>query len=44
MEPKKTPLWDTHKRLGAKLVDFAGWHMPVSYPAGTIKEHRAVRE
>jgi aminomethyltransferase len=44
MEPKKTPLWDTHRQLGAKLVDFAGWHMPVSYPAGTIKEHKAVRE
>ncbi len=44
MEPRKTPLWDAHKQLGAKLVDFAGWHMPVSYPAGTIKEHKAVRE
>ncbi|HEX5062608.1 MAG TPA: glycine cleavage system aminomethyltransferase GcvT [Kofleriaceae bacterium] len=44
MEPRKTPLWETHKKLGAKLVDFAGWHMPVSYPAGTIKEHKAVRE
>jgi aminomethyltransferase len=44
MEPKKTPLWDAHRQLGAKLVDFAGWHMPVSYPAGTIKEHKAVRE
>jgi aminomethyltransferase len=44
MEPRKTPLWDTHRQLGAKLVDFAGWHMPVSYPAGTIKEHKAVRE
>jgi aminomethyltransferase len=43
MEPKKTPLWDAHRLLGAKLVDFAGWHMPVSYPAGTIKEHKAVR-
>jgi aminomethyltransferase len=44
MEPKKTPLWDAHRQLGAKLVDFAGWHMPVSYPAGTIKEHKTVRE
>jgi aminomethyltransferase len=44
MEPKKTPLWEAHRQLGAKLVDFAGWHMPVSYPAGTIKEHKAVRE
>jgi aminomethyltransferase len=44
MEPRKTPLWDLHRQLGAKLVDFAGWHMPVSYPAGTIKEHKTVRE
>ncbi len=44
MEPRKTPLWDVHRQLGAKLVDFAGWHMPVSYTAGTIKEHKAVRE
>jgi aminomethyltransferase len=42
-EPKKTPLWDSHKALGAKLIDFGGWHMPVSYAAGTIKEHKAVR-
>jgi aminomethyltransferase len=41
---KKTPLWDMHHQLGAKLIDFGGWDMPVSYPAGTIKEHRAVRE
>ncbi len=41
---KKTPLWDVHKQLGAKLIDFGGWDMPVSYPAGTIKEHKAVRE
>ena len=45
MEPrKKTPLWDVHRQLGAKLIDFGGWDMPVSYPAGTIKEHKAVRE
>ena len=41
---KKTPLWDAHRQLGAKLIDFGGWDMPVSYPAGTIKEHRAMRE
>ena len=44
MEPKRTPLWDAHKQLNAKLIDFGGWHMPVSYPAGTIKEHKTVRE
>jgi aminomethyltransferase len=41
---RRTPLWDAHKQLGAKLIDFGGWDMPVSYPAGTIKEHKAVRE
>jgi aminomethyltransferase len=41
---KRTPLYDAHKALGAKLIDFGGWEMPVSYPAGTIKEHKAVRE
>jgi aminomethyltransferase len=44
MAARKTPLWDVHKQLGAKLIDFGGWDMPVSYPAGTIKEHKAVRE
>ncbi|MEP7326874.1 MAG: glycine cleavage system aminomethyltransferase GcvT, partial [Gemmatimonadota bacterium] len=32
-----------HKALGAKLVPFAGWEMPVQYPAGIINEHKAVR-
>jgi aminomethyltransferase len=44
MEKKKTPLWDAHRKLGARLIDFGGWDMPVQYPAGTLKEHRAVRE
>jgi aminomethyltransferase len=44
MEKKKTPLWDAHRQLGARLIDFGGWDMPVQYPAGMIKEHRAVRE
>jgi aminomethyltransferase len=44
MQKKKTPLWDAHKQLGARLIDFGGWEMPVQYPAGMIKEHRAVRE
>src|SRR6266852_3524832 len=38
----KTPLHDRHVALGAKLVPFAGWEMPVQY-AGVIQEHRAVR-
>lgn len=41
---KKTPLWDVHRQLGAKLIDFGGWDLPVSYPAGTIREHQAVRQ
>jgi glycine cleavage system T protein (aminomethyltransferase) len=44
IDRRKTPLWDAHKQLGARLIDFGGWDMPVSYPAGTIKEHKAVRE
>jgi aminomethyltransferase len=43
MERKRTPLWEQHKQLGARLIDFGGWDMPVAYPAGTIKEHKAVR-
>jgi aminomethyltransferase len=39
---KRTPLIDCHRRAGGKLVDFAGWQMPVQYE-GVIEEHRAVR-
>ena len=41
---KKTPLYDVHVALGAKMVPFAGFEMPVSYPTGISSEHRAVRE
>jgi aminomethyltransferase len=41
---KRTPLWDAHREAGARLIDFGGWDMPVQYKAGTIKEHKAVRE
>lgn len=44
MERKQTPLWEAHRQLGARLIDFGGWDMPVQYAAGTIKEHKAVRE
>ena len=40
----KTALFDLHNESGAKLVDFAGWQMPVQYPAGIIKEHNHCRE
>ncbi|MHA2392670.1 MAG: glycine cleavage system aminomethyltransferase GcvT [Promethearchaeota archaeon] len=39
---KKTPLYDFHVKLGARIVDFAGWQMPVLYES-IIKEHGAVR-
>jgi aminomethyltransferase len=41
--PRKTPLYEAHRKLGAKLIDFGGWMMPVSYPAGIVEEHRATR-
>jgi len=45
MHPKAlqvTPLNDTHRALGAKMVDFGGWEMPVQY-SGIIDEHNTVR-
>ena len=41
---KRTPLHDIHVALGAKMVPFAGFEMPVTYPTGINSEHRAVRE
>src|SRR3989304_4389985 len=40
---KRTALYEIHNKLGAKMVEFAGWEMPLSY-TGTLEEHRAVRE
>ena len=40
--PKRTALYDRHVAAGAKMVEFAGWEMPVRY-ASEIDEHRAVR-
>jgi aminomethyltransferase len=44
-ELQKTPLNAVHRRLGAKMVNFGGWDMPVEYPAsgGLVAEHKAVR-
>lgn len=39
---KKTALSDIHRQLGARMVDYAGWEMPVQY-AGPLQEHMAVR-
>ena len=40
---KRTPLYELHRKLGARLIDFGGWEMPVQY-SGILEEHRAVRE
>jgi aminomethyltransferase len=40
---QRTPLYDRHVALGARMVPFAGWEMPVQYE-GVIEEHRAVRK
>jgi aminomethyltransferase len=42
---RKTPLYGLHRRLGAKMVNFGGWDMPVEYPSsgGLIAEHKSVR-
>ncbi|MFN3832767.1 MAG: glycine cleavage system aminomethyltransferase GcvT [Allorhizobium sp.] len=40
---KRTPLYDFHVSLGAKMVPFAGYDMPVQYPAGVLKEHLHTR-
>lgn len=39
---RRTPLYDLHTRLGARMVDFGGWDMPVHY-GSQIEEHHAVR-
>lgn len=40
---ERTPLFEVHRKLKARLVDFEGWEMPLSY-TGVVAEHRAVRE
>ena len=44
-ELRRTPLNALHRRLGAKMVNFGGWDMPVEYPSsgGLVTEHKAVR-
>jgi aminomethyltransferase len=41
---KTTPLDPLHRELSGRMVDFAGWAMPVQYPSGIIKEHAQARE
>src|ERR1051325_125319 len=40
---KRTPLFDRHVALGARVVEFGGWEMPVQY-SGIVDEHAAVRQ
>jgi len=40
---KRTPLYDLHRELGARLVPFAGYEMPVQYPTGILAEHAQTR-
>src|ERR1700720_1727546 len=40
---KRTPLYDEHVRLGAKIIPFGGWLMPVQYTS-IVEEHQAVRK
>ena len=44
MALKRSPLHEKHVNLSAKFAEFGGWEMPVEYPAGTLREHAAVRE
>ncbi len=41
---RTSPLHAAHIALGAKMVPFGGWEMPLAYPWGTVAEHRACRE
>lgn len=42
-EPRRSPLDSSHRALGAKMVSFGGWDMPIAYPTGTLAEHTACR-
>jgi len=40
----RTALYETHRALGAKVIDFGGWDMPVDYPTHILQEHHATRK
>ena len=42
-ELKRTVLFDRHVSLGAKIVEFGGWEMPVQYKPGIVQEHLSTR-
>ena len=44
MAYRHSPLDAAHRRLGAKMVPFGGWEMPLAYPSGTLVEHRTCRK
>ncbi|MGH9182337.1 MAG: glycine cleavage system aminomethyltransferase GcvT [Acidimicrobiales bacterium] len=44
MPLSRSPLDAAHRALGARMVPFGGWEMPLAYPEGTLAEHRACRE
>ena len=41
---KRTPLYEEHIKLGARMVEFGGWEMPLNYPPGILAEHLATRK
>ena len=43
-QPQRTILYDRHKALGAQMVEFGGWEMPLQYPSGVVQEHLATRK
>jgi aminomethyltransferase len=43
-ELKRTVLYDRHAALGAKIVEFGGWEMPLFYPTGIVEEHLVTRK
>ena len=43
-EIMRTVFWEEHKGLGAKMVDFGGWEMPIQYPSGIVMEHLETRK
>jgi aminomethyltransferase len=42
-QPERTILYDRHKALGAQMVEFGGWDMPLQYPSGVVEEHLSTR-
>jgi aminomethyltransferase len=44
MDLRRSPLDSAHRALGAKMVPFGGWEMPLAYPSGTLVEHRTCRK